>query len=90
MEKGRVLNPSLLNYRLPRPFEMPEMERIIVETIDPGGPFGAKEVGEGPLVGASAAIASAVRNAIGCQISEFPITPERVLRALRQKRKDQE
>jgi 4-hydroxybenzoyl-CoA reductase subunit alpha len=90
MKKGKVMNPSLLNYKLPRPFEMPGVERIIVESIDPGGPFGAKEVGEGPLVGSSAAIASAVRNAIGCQISEFPITPERVLRALKQKKKDQD
>lgn len=85
MEKGLVLNPSILDYRLPRSFEVPEMERIIVETNDPYGPYGAKEVGEGPIVG-TMAIANAVSNAIGCPMREFPITPERILRALREKR----
>ncbi|MFC1821796.1 xanthine dehydrogenase family protein molybdopterin-binding subunit [Thermodesulfobacteriota bacterium] len=83
--KGLVLNPSFLYYKLPRPFEVPEMEHIIVETKDPYGPFGAKEVGEGPIMGTSPAIASAVSNAIGYPIKELPITPERVLRAIRQK-----
>ncbi|MDX9787793.1 MAG: xanthine dehydrogenase family protein molybdopterin-binding subunit [Desulfobacterales bacterium] len=85
-EKGLVLNPSFLEYKLPRPFEVPEIERIIVETIDPYGPFGAKEVGEGPIMAVPGAIAGAVSNAIGYPITEFPITPEAVLRALRQKK----
>ena len=89
MEKGQVLNASSLEYKLPRPFEVPEIAHIIVETNDPYGPFGAKEVGEGPIVCTSQAIANAVNNAIGYPITEFPITPERVLQALRQKSKGQ-
>ncbi len=85
MEQGRIMNPSWLDYRLPRPFEVPEIDHIIVETIDPFGPFGAKEVGEGPITAVSAAIASAVSNAIGYPVTELPITPERVLRAIRKK-----
>ena len=87
MENGQVLNPSLLDYKLPSSFEMPAVEHIIVETIDPYGPFGAKEVGQGPIQCTTQAIANAVSNAIGYPIKELPITPERVLNALRQKNK---
>jgi 4-hydroxybenzoyl-CoA reductase subunit alpha len=90
MENGQVLNPSFLGYKLPRPFEMPETENIIVEAIDPYGPFGAKEVGQGPIQCTTQAIANAVSNAIGYPIKELPITPERVLKAIRQKKKSQE
>ncbi len=86
MERGVVLNPSFLDYRLPRTFEVPEIDYSIVETIDPYGPFGAKEVGEGPLV-CTMAIANAVSNAIGYPVKEYPITPERVLQAIQNKKK---
>ena len=89
MENGQVLNQSRLDYKLPRSFEVPEVEHIIVESIDPYGPFGAKEVGEGPIACNPHAIANAVSNAIGYTIKQLPITPERVLQALRQKRMDQ-
>ncbi len=82
MEDGQMLNPSRLDYRLPRAFEMPAVEHIIVETNDPYGPFGAKEVGEGPIVCTMQAIANAVANAIGVPVQEMPLTPARVLRAL--------
>lgn len=84
-DNGQVLNPSRLEYKLPRPFEVPEMDRTIVETNDPYGPYGAKEVAEGPLVTAAQTIANAVSNAIGCPVFEIPLTPERILRALRGK-----
>jgi 4-hydroxybenzoyl-CoA reductase subunit alpha len=87
MEDGLVMNPSLLDYKLPRAFEVPEIEHIIVETKDPYGPFGAKEVGQGPIQCTSQAIANAVSNAIGYPIKELPITPERVLRAIRERDK---
>jgi 4-hydroxybenzoyl-CoA reductase subunit alpha len=82
MDEGQPLNPSRLEYKLPRSFEVPEVEHILVETIDPYGPFGAKEVGEGPIVATMAAIGNAVANALGEPIPEMPITPWRVLRAL--------
>ena len=80
MEDGQVMNPSRLDYKMPRAFEMPEVEHIIVETIDPHGPFGAKEVGEGPIVCTMQAIANAVANAIGKPVKEMPLAPWRVLR----------
>jgi CO/xanthine dehydrogenase Mo-binding subunit len=70
---------------VPRTYELPEIKHIIVETNDPYGPFGAKEVGEGPIACTPHAIANAVNNAIGYTIKEFPITPERVLQALKKK-----
>ncbi len=83
LEDGQVMNPSRLDYKMPRAYEMPEVEHIIVETIDPHGPFGAKEVGEGPIVCTMQAIANAVTNAIGAPVREMPLSPWRVLRAIK-------
>jgi 4-hydroxybenzoyl-CoA reductase subunit alpha len=85
MKDGQVMNPSRLEYKLPRTYELPEIDYIIVETIDPYGPFGAKEVGEGPIVVSMGAIATAVSNAVGCIMPEMPMTPWAVLRALSQR-----
>ena len=76
----RVLDA--LEHKLPRSHEMPQVEHIIVETIDPFGPFGAKEVGEGPIVCTLPAIANAVANALGVPVNEMPITPWQILRIL--------
>ena len=81
---GQFLNPSRLEYKMPRTYEMPEVEYIIVESIDPYGPFGAKEVGEGPIVVTVGAIAAAVGNACNAFMPEMPMTPWRVLRVIRQ------
>jgi 4-hydroxybenzoyl-CoA reductase subunit alpha len=85
MEDGLMMNPSRLEYKLPRTHELPDVEYILVETIDPYGPFGAKEVGEGPIVVSMSAIASAVANAVGALVPEIPMTPWKVLRMLRAK-----
>ena len=83
MEDGLMLNPSRLEYKLPRTYELPEVDYILVETVDPYGPFGAKEVGEGPIVVSMSAIASAVMNALGGNmVPEIPMTPWRVQRML--------
>ncbi len=82
IEAGRVLNPNLLDYRLFTAADMPEIETIIVETDDPGGPFGAKGVGEMGGTPTAAAIANAIYDAIGVRLTELPMTPERVLAAL--------
>jgi CO/xanthine dehydrogenase Mo-binding subunit len=83
MEDGLILNPSRLEYKLPRTYELPEVDYVLVETIDPYGPFGAKEVGEGPIVVSMSAIASAVMNAVGGNmVPEIPMTPWRVQRML--------
>ncbi len=83
VENGLVLNPSRLEYKLPRAYELPRVEYSLVETIDPYGPFGAKEVGEGPIVVSMSAVAAAVQDAVGAMLPEIPMTPWRVLRMLR-------
>jgi 4-hydroxybenzoyl-CoA reductase subunit alpha len=83
---GMLMNPGLLEYRSPSAVESPEVEPIIVESIDPEGPFGAKECSEGSLAATIPAIANAIYDAVGIRIRESPFTPERVLSALRAKR----
>ena len=74
--------PSMLEYKSPTSQDMPEVVTDLVETPDPAGPFGAKEVGQGPLAPVLPALANAVYDAVGVRIDELPITPEKVLRAL--------
>ena len=83
---GMLMNPGLLEYRSPSAVESPEIEPIIVESIDPEGPFGAKECSEGSLAATIPAIANAIEDAVGIRLHESPFTPERVLAALRAKR----
>jgi 4-hydroxybenzoyl-CoA reductase subunit alpha len=80
---GMLMNPGLLEYRSPSSIESPEVEAIIVESIDPEGPFGAKECSEGSLAATIPAIANAIYDAVGVRLHECPFTPERVLAALR-------
>jgi len=80
---GLLMNPGLLEYRSPSSAESPEVEVIIVESVDPEGPFGAKECSEGSLAAAIPAIANAIYDACGIRLREAPFTPERVLAALR-------
>ena len=80
---GMLMNPGLLEYRSPSSVESPEVEPIIVESIDPEGPFGAKECSEGSLAATIPAIANAIYDAVGVRLHESPFTPERVLAALR-------
>ncbi|HET9848749.1 MAG TPA: molybdopterin cofactor-binding domain-containing protein [Candidatus Dormibacteraeota bacterium] len=79
--------PSLLDYKSPTAMETPIMHTYLIETIDPEGPFGAKEAGQGPLLPVIPALANAVYNALGVRIDEVPITPEKVLKALSNKSK---
>jgi 4-hydroxybenzoyl-CoA reductase subunit alpha len=74
--------PSLLEYKSPTTMEMPPVETILVEDPDPNGPFGAKEVGQGPLLPIMPAVANALYDALRVRVDEVPITPEKVLRAL--------
>jgi 4-hydroxybenzoyl-CoA reductase subunit alpha len=83
---GLMMNPGLLEYRSPSSVESPEIECIIVESIDPEGPFGAKEAGEGSLAATIPAISNAIYDALGIRLRESPFSPERVLAALRAKR----
>jgi len=83
---GMLMNPGLLEYRSPSATESPDIEPIIVESIDPEGPFGAKECSEGSLAATIPAISNAIYDAVGVRLHESPFTPERVLAALRAKK----
>ncbi len=83
---GLLMNPGMLEYRSPSSSESPEIECVIVESIDPEGPFGAKEAGEGSLAATIPAISNAIYDAVGIRLREAPFTPERVLAALRAKK----
>lgn len=84
--KGRILNPNLAEYKIPTALDMPDIECIIIESNEPNGPFGAKEVGEGAIMPTIPAILNAVYDAVGVRIQELPVTPERVYMALKQKK----
>jgi len=80
--KGRHKWPSMLEYKSPTFLDMPEIETFLVETIDPEGPYGAKEAGQGPLLPVIPAVNEALYDALGVWIDEVPVTPEKVLKAL--------
>jgi 4-hydroxybenzoyl-CoA reductase alpha subunit len=79
---GAPRNPNLHDYLLPTIRETPEIDTSAVESYEPRGPFGAKEIGEGSLLPALGAIANAIYDACGVRVTELPITPEKILRGL--------
>ena len=82
-EDGQLLNPNLIDYRVPIFTDLPlEFETVLIESRNGPGPYGAKGVGEGGTVCVAPAVANAVFNATGVRIKELPLTPERVWRAL--------
>jgi len=86
---GHLLNPDLLDYKIPSVHEMPEVFPIIVESNDPEGPFGAKEAGEGPLLPILPAVCNAVYDAIGVRTSELPLTPDRLYKQIEKRCKEE-
>ncbi|MDU3455692.1 xanthine dehydrogenase family protein molybdopterin-binding subunit, partial [Peptostreptococcus sp.] len=83
---GRFLNPSLHDYKLPTALDMPEIDANIVDAYDPSAPYGAKESGEGPIQPTIPAIFNAVYDAIGVRFTEMPLTPEKVLNAIKEQK----
>lgn len=84
--KGLLINPSLLDYRLPTTLDTPDICASIIEDPDPNGPYGAKEAGEGPLHGAIPAIANAIYDAVGIRLFSLPFSPQKILAALKEKK----
>ncbi len=78
--------PSLLDYRIPTSLDTPELESLIVESLDPEGPYGAKEAGEGPLHPSIPAIANAIHDAVGIRMDALPFSPPRVWRRINEAR----
>ncbi len=86
--RGRVLNPTLGEYRIPTSLDMPNVRSIVVESSEPNGPYGAKEVGEGAIMPTIPAILNAIYDATGVRINELPVTSERLFMALKEKEKE--
>lgn len=85
MEEGKTLNPTLLDYKMPQVLDVPNIKLIDIVTDDPDGPFGAKEASEGSIVSAPPAVVSAIHDATGIWFKELPVTPEKVIKALKEK-----
>jgi xanthine dehydrogenase molybdenum-binding subunit len=84
-EKGVIKNADFFNYRIPTALDIPRMRVMLIESVDPLGPFGAKGLGEPGLVPVAAALTNAIDDAVGVRITDLPITPEKILNGLRAK-----
>jgi 4-hydroxybenzoyl-CoA reductase subunit alpha len=84
-QDGRCLNPTMLDYKLPLACDMPPIHSIMVESVDPKGPYGAKEAAMSIAMSAAQAYATAVSNAIGVYMDSFPLTPDKILAAIKTK-----
>jgi len=84
-DKGRILNANLAEYKIPTSLDVPNLDAIIVESDEPHGPYGAKEVGEGAIMPVIPSILNAIYDATGVRIDELPVTPERIVEALKKK-----
>ncbi|HVB30172.1 MAG TPA: molybdopterin cofactor-binding domain-containing protein [Gemmatimonadaceae bacterium] len=82
---GRLVNPNLHDYLIPTICDAPQMRSVAVESYEPRGPFGAKEIGEGSLLPMLGAIANAIYDACGVRVTELPITAEKILHGLKQR-----
>jgi 4-hydroxybenzoyl-CoA reductase subunit alpha len=82
---GTIANPNFSDYRIPTALDVPDIDAIVIESDEPNGPFGAKEVGEGGIMPVIPAILNAIYNATGVVIDELPASPERILRSLRKR-----
>ena len=85
-DKGRCLNPTQLEYKVPLAADMPKINNIFVESHDPAGPYGAKEAAMSIAMSAAQAYASAIADAIGVTIMDFPMTPDKILAAIESKK----
>jgi CO/xanthine dehydrogenase Mo-binding subunit len=83
--EGRVLNPTQLGYMVPLAIDMPKINNIIVESIDPKGPYGAKEAGMSVAMSAAQAYCGAISNAVGVCFHDYPITPDKIVKAIEEK-----
>jgi CO/xanthine dehydrogenase Mo-binding subunit len=88
LEGGKVLNANLRDYKIPTALNVPEIFPILVEEKHPEGPYGAKGLGEPALAPTAPAIANAIYDAIGVRIKDLPMTSEKILRALKEQRRN--
>jgi xanthine dehydrogenase molybdenum-binding subunit len=86
---GRLMNPHLLDYKLPSILDVPKVKPVLIEEPISAAPtpYGAKGVGEPPIVPTAAAVANAIYDAIGVRVYSLPLTPEKVLKAIKEQKK---
>lgn len=84
--RGRLLNPNFSDYKIPTALDMPPTSCVVIQTNEPNGPFGAKEVGEGAIMPTIPAILNALYDATGVRFEKLPVTPEEVVMALKAKK----
>jgi len=82
-ENGKLINPDFVDYIVPSALDVPEIKPILVEPIEPNGPYGAKGIGEPALNPTMAAITNAIYNATGIRIKKLPVSPEKILAGLK-------
>jgi CO/xanthine dehydrogenase Mo-binding subunit len=90
MDRGRTLNPNLVDYKMPLSMDVPRIEVMDIITDEPSGPYGAKEASEGAIVSAPPSVVSAIHDATGIWFKEQPVTPEKIAMALKQKKASHE
>ena len=83
---GRMMNPTFLDYRMPTSLDLPMIDTVIVEVANPGHPFGVRGVGEVSITAPMAAISNAIYDAIGVRLNHLPMSPEKVLEAMKAKK----
>jgi len=81
--EGRIVNANLAEYKIPTSLDMPHLDAIVIESNEPHGPYGAKEVGEGAIMPVIPSILNAIYDATGVRIDELPVTPERIVAAMK-------
>lgn len=86
-KEGRMMNPNFTDYVLPTPVDVPPIKAVILENPDPAGPFGARGIGEPPLIGTPPAVLGAIYDALGVQVTTLPATGERVWRTVQEAKK---
>ena len=84
-DKGQIMNPSLLEYKIPTAMDMTDVSFLEVGAPDPLGPYGAKEIGEGLIISTVPAILNAIFDAVGIRITELPVRPEKILEGLKKR-----
>ena len=84
-DKGRIINPNLHEYLIMTSKDAPDIFSGLVDSYEEEGPYGAKEIGEGATLPILGAVAHAIAQATGCWITDLPITPEKILKALKEK-----
>ena len=87
MDRGKTLNPNLIDYKMPLATDSPPIQVIDILTEDPFGPYGAKEASEGAMISSPPSVISAIHHATGIWFKEQPVTPEKIVIALKEKEK---